>query len=83
MYVHCQEKGKRMDRSASPTQVRRAGREEWRTTFCSRRRRVRRERQLSAFREKRSDQWVETLEEGEGRKGVMEGGYRGRPIMSA
>ena len=41
MYVHCQEKGKRMERSASPTQVRRARREEWRTTFCSRRRRER------------------------------------------
>ena len=55
-------KGKRVERSASPTEVRRAGREEWRTSFCSMRRREWRVRRVSGSRVARRDQWVETLE---------------------
>jgi len=39
---------------------------------------VRRERQLSAFREKRSDQWVETLGKREGMRREGGGIERGR-----
>ena len=39
MYVHCQAKGKRMERRASPMEVSRAGLEDVRTSFCSRTRR--------------------------------------------
>ena len=67
MYVHCQEKGKRMERRASPTQVSKAGREEWRTSFCSSKVRERRMRQLSGSREERRDQCVETLRGSGGR----------------
>ena len=69
--MHCQEKGKRMERRASPIDVRRAGRVEWRTTFCSNRRRESSVTQLSASSEERRDQWVETLR---GREGGREGG---------
>ena len=41
--------------------VRRAGREEVRTIFCSMRRRERRERRVVGSRVTRRDQWVETL----------------------
>lgn len=62
--MHCQQKGKRMERRASPTQVRRAGREECMTTFCSSSVRESSARQLSGSREERRDQWVDTLEGG-------------------
>ena len=71
--MHCQEKGNRTERRASPTPVRRAGREEWRTSFCSNRSRERRVQQLSGSREERREQWVETLP-----RGGREGGEGGR-----
>ena len=75
--MHCQEKGKMMDRRASPTQVSRAGREECSTSFCSNRVSVRRVRQLSGSREDSRDQCVDTLGGGRRRRKRRRGAQEG------
>lgn len=62
MYVHCHCRGKRIDRSASPMAVSKAGLDEWRTIFCSRSIRWRRVMQWLGSRQASRVQWVEILE---------------------